>query len=117
MEALRGLPEDDFSHDLRVTDVAIKNGRVTSTTHDMTSFWSKWCTYVQSCNIDPYLQSVTFGNIIKNVCGFAGRVREGYLGRVDRVSCTQVQIAVRAIGQTCELDKGCKPLYRAPENI
>jgi len=70
---------------------------------------------VQARNIYPYLRSVTFNNIIKKVCGFAGWVREGHLGRGNRVSCARAQTAVKAIGQTCELEKRYNPLYRAPE--
>ena len=115
MAALRGLFKDIFSRALRVADVPIKNGRVVSTTQNKTPFWSKWCTYMQSRNIDLYLQSVTFDDIIKNICGFSGRVREGHLGLGNRVFFAQVQIVVRAIEQTYKLEKGYNSLYQSPE--
>ena len=115
MAAISGFTEDHYLRDRQVADAAIKNGRVALTTHNRTSFWKKWCTYVHACGIDPYLQCVFFGAIIENVSGFAGRVREGNLGRGHRVSCSRVQTAVRVIGQTCELEKGYNSLYRAPE--
>jgi len=39
--AISGLTEDYYSRDRQVADAAIKNGRVASTTHDMTSFGEK----------------------------------------------------------------------------
>jgi len=115
LAAISGLTKDYCLRDRRVADAAIRNRRVALTTHDRTSFWETWYTYVHSRGIDPYLQGVSFGDIIKNVSGFDRRIREGHLGRGHRVSCSRVQTEVRVIGQTCELDKGYNPLYRAPE--
>jgi len=49
------------------------------------------------------------------VSGFSGRVRRGYYDRGHQVTCARVQVAVRVIGQTCEMDLGRNSLYRAPE--
>ena len=70
---------------------------------------------MHSCGIKPYLQCVSFGDIIENVSGFAGQVREVHIGRGHRVSCSRVQIAVRAVGQTYEPDKGYSSLYQSQE--
>ena len=95
--------------------MAIADGRVESTTHDRKNFWGKWKAYVKPRGVDPYLHNVDFSTIIREVSGFAGRVRERHLGRGDQVSSARVQTAIRAIGQTCELERGENPLYRAPQ--
>ena len=69
---------------------------------------------MHSRGINLYLQCVSFGAIIEIFSGFAGQVREAHLARGHRGSCSRVQRAVRAISQTCELDKGYNSLYRPP---
>ena len=84
------------------------------TTNDRESFWRHWCQYIPSY-VDPYFEGESFDTIIEWVSKFAGRVRTGYFGRGNRVSCARVKTAIRAINQTCQLDRGKEPLYRAPE--
>ena len=89
---------------------------MTATTYERESFWAKWCGYVQKFeDVDPYLATECFDDIIRSVTGFAGQVRTGHYGRGNTVSCARVATAVRAIGQTCEMERGYNPLYRAPE--
>ena len=45
-------------------------------------------------------------------CGFAEFVRTGGCGKEKRVRATTVQVALRAIGTTCEMDGLPNPLYR-----
>jgi len=90
---------------------------VVLTTGDRTSFWRKWCAFVQLKNINPYLHknSNSFDDIIRYVSGFVGQVREGHLGQGHRVTSARFQKAVRAIRQTSEWDRGYNPLYREPD--
>ena len=78
-------------------------------------YWDHWCEYTQPLGFDPYMQQEPHKRIVRVASGFAGRVRTGYYGRKRQVSCARVQVAMRAIGQTCELDLNRNPLYRAPE--
>ena len=116
MGSLRGQSQIDYARDFRIADYAIAHGRVAATSYERESFWTKWCGYVQSFeDVDPYLANEEFGAIVRAVTGFAGRVRQGHYGRGHQVSCARVATAVRAIGQTCEMERGYNPLYRAPE--
>ena len=115
MATATNKPQASYARDRRIASEAIANGRVESTAYDRKSFWGKWKEYIKPRRIEPYLTNIDFDTIIDKVSGFAGRVWEGYLGRGHQVSTARVQTAVRAIGQTCELDRGVNPLYRAPE--
>ena len=106
MEAILGESQIDYARDFRVADAAISLGRVASTTTERENFWKQWCIYAKGVDCDPYLQGESFNSICRTVTGFGGRVREGHYGRGRQVSCPRVQTAIRAIGQTCELDLG-----------
>ena len=115
MAVVQAKPQASYARDQRVAAAAIANGRVESTSKDRKNFWLKWREYIKPRGVDPYLHNVAFDTIIREVGGFAGRVREGHLGRGHQVSAARVQAAVRAIGQTCELERRNNPLYRAPQ--
>ena len=104
-----------YARDFRAADAAITTGRVAATSEERTKFWERWTRYVQPLGIDPYLQSVAFRDKVRATTGFAQRVRTGYYGFGAQVTTARVQTAIRAVGQTCELDLGNNPLYRAPE--
>jgi len=116
LATLRPGASDSYISDFRVADESIANGRVSSTSLERENFCLKWCEYVRPLGIDPYLHDTEFNTIIRAVTGFGGRVRGGNFGRGHQVSCGRVAVAIWAIGQTCELDRGCNPLHRAPEN-
>ena len=107
--------KDSYTGDFHIADAAISFGRVELTTTERQNFWKKWCKYVEPIGVDPYIRNEEFGTIIRATTGFAGRVRAGHFGRGYQVTCPRVQTAVRAIGQTCELDLGHNPLHRAPD--
>jgi len=64
--------------------------------------------------VDPYLTGEDFETIVQMVSSFGGRARRGYYGQGCQVTCSRVEVAIRAIGQTCEMEINCNPLYRAP---
>ena len=115
MESLPAFEQARYKSDFRIADVDIANGRVAATSAERDRFWHHWCGYVQGMGIDPYLQEESYNTKVRAVTGFGGRVRTGYCGHGNQVTCARVQTAIRAIGQTCELDLGVNPLYRAHE--
>ena len=120
LETVPHQSKANYARDFYISDRHISFGRVESTTVERQSFWCKWKDYAsklkneQNQLVNYYLRNESFDDVIRSVSGFAERVREGHLGQGDQVSCSRVQTAVRAIGQTCELDLGHNPVYRAP---
>ena len=115
LAALPRKSQDTYEGDFYIADEAIGFGRVESTASERQNFWRRWKEYVRPIGVDPYLRNEEFGTIVRATTGFAGRVRAGHLGRGHTVTCPRVQTAVRAIGQTCELDLGYNPLHMAPD--
>ena len=106
---------DLYSRDFRDADKTIASGRVVASSKDRQAFWRRWVNYAKPLNIDPLLINTPFEKKIRVITGFAARVRRGDYGQKDRVSCGRVQDAIRAVGQTCELDYGINPLQKAPK--
>ena len=106
--------ELSYDRDFRIADNKISNGCVETTTVERKDFLARWCGYTRGVKTDPYLIGEDVLSIVRAVSGFSGRVRRSYYGRGHQFSCARVQVAVRAIGQTCEMDLVRNPLYRAP---
>ena len=79
------------------------------------AYFKHWCSYVKPLGINPYLQHESFANKLIAATGFGVRVRTDFYGRGHIVTVSQVQTALRVVGQTCELDLGHNPLYKAHE--
>ena len=115
LAALPPADQAEYARDFRNADETIGTGRVAATTEDRLRFWQRWIQYVRPLPINPYLISTPFQPKIRAITGFAERVRSGYYGHGDRVSCGRVQTAIRAVSQTCELDNGESPIRKGPK--
>ena len=104
-----------YARDFRAADAAIAAGRVATTSEERERFWNRWTRIRPATRNRPVPPGGPIPHQSPAITGFAQRVRTGYYGHGVKVSTPRVQTAVRAVGQTCELDIGNNPLYRAPE--
>jgi len=63
--------------------------------------------------VDSKLQNINEKAKIKALTTFAEQIRAGHCGRGHQVRAQTVQVALRAIGATCELDGLPNPIYRS----
>lgn len=112
---MRNQSQDSYTCDFGVADKVIAHGRVETTTSKRETFWASWCGYVDQIGVDPYLANEDFATIVRSATGFSGRVRCGYYARGRQVTGARVQVAVRAIDQTCKMEIKRNPLYHTPE--
>ena len=76
-------------------------------------YWKDWVEFAANCGVEPKLQNTPAADKIATLTAFAERVRAGHCGRGSRVRAQTVQVALRAIGTTCELDGLPNPIYRS----
>ena len=111
MDNLPAPLQNFYEGDFRAADGKIAAGRVAETTAERHQFWNYWQDYVKPFKVDPFLLKTPFATKVRLATGFAERVRSGYYGNGNRVTCGRVQTALRAITQTCQLDHGQSPLH------
>ena len=72
---------DFYARAFRAADEAYFDGRVAATTKNREAYWRRWCRFVGSLGVDPFLQETTHRRRIRCLSGFAALVRTGYYGR------------------------------------
>ena len=107
---------DRVARDFRAARREVDAGIVESTSAERRKYWAHWARYARNLGLCPYLgaDAVPWDARVRALTGFASRVRTGYYGRGSTVGVQTVQVALRAIGKTCELERGVNPTYRAP---
>ena len=110
------VERDRVARDFRAARREIDAGIVESTSAERRKYWAHWARYARNLDICPYLgeDDVAWNARVRALTGFASRVRTGYYGRGNTVGVQTVQVALRAVGKTCELERGTNPTYRAP---
>ena len=74
-------------------------------------FGDHWCTHCRRFKLDPRLSQIDPGTKIAALASFAQDVRDGEFSAGTSVRVQTVQVALRAIGTTCELDGLPNPCY------
>ena len=88
------------------------NGIVAAGHHKRQRFWNHWTQHCQQFNLDPRLTTTTPAVRITALATFAQRVRGGEYSACARVRVQTVQVALRAIGTTFELDGKPNPCHK-----
>ena len=88
------------------------NGIVEANHKERERFWGHWLRFAKHLRVDPYLQTTAPAARIAALGAFAAAVREGQYSAGTRVRVQTVQVALRAIGTTCELDGLPNPCYQ-----
>jgi hypothetical protein len=82
--------------------------------HERLRYWTHWETYLQPFhNMDAILTNVPTPTCIDLLLGFACRVHRGDYGDGCQVRAGTVQVALRAVGMTFELEGLPNPTYRS----
>lgn len=110
----------------RATSDSIDGGVVASSHRERKRYWQHWRAFIREFDgVDPYLFTIKRGEKVPLPTGrrvdllgaFATRVRLGTYrvrkGDRSAVRCATVQVALRAIGTTFELDGLPNPTYRS----
>ena len=109
-EILDGIPpflQANYQGDFVAADEAYYNGRVAETTQRMNLHWNnKWCPYVGSVGVDPYLQKILFTAQVWFLSGYTAKVRRGHVGQECQVQSGSVSQAPTAVGTTTALASG-----------
>jgi hypothetical protein len=81
---------------------------------DRQRYWALWAEYIAPfAGVDEMLTGVPDPTRIELILGFAHRIRWGHYGDGTKVRAGSVQVALRAIGKTFELDGLPNPTYRS----
>ena len=85
------------------------------TTKEQVKYWKHWSKYASGLGIFPYLHKKQIPYAVQIVAleGFASRVQTGHYGFKRHVGVQTVQVTLRSIGKTCEMERGYNPTYRS----
>ena len=95
---------------------AIANGVTHQTSQGRNKYWSKWCSYVSSCNASPSLAEKPPLQQAIILTGFDQRVRSGAYGRGDKIKVQSINQALAAITATLELGGQQSPALQSEGN-
>ena len=110
------VERDCVARDFRTARQEINAGIVESNAAEQRKYWKHWAKYAGNLGVSPYLEEdeVAWDARVQDLTGFASRVRTGFYGQGNNVGVQTVQVALRAIGKTCEMERGTNPTYQAP---
>jgi hypothetical protein len=104
----------DFTSLLRAAGQDVDAGVVASNHQERIRNWEFWLEYITPFSgVDEMLTGVPDPLRIELLLGFAHRIRWGHYGDGTKVRAGSVQVALRAIGKTFELDGLPNPTYRS----
>ena len=99
----------------RAANGAITNGVVAATDADRKKYWRHWRQLLGEFEFnDPHLLHTSIPVRIALLAAFCERVRRGEYGKGRQVRVGTVQLALRAVGKTCEMEGLPNPTYREP---
>ena len=120
MENLPPQQQAEYANLFRASRSDIDAGVVAANHHERKRYWGHWVRFIEPLNnVEPMLTYTDSGTAIpvkprvELLNAFARRVRDGtYARNKQRVKCQTVQVALRAIGTTFELDGRPNLTYR-----
>jgi hypothetical protein len=114
MERLPIERQAEFTDLLRAAGEDVDAGVVAANHRERKRYWQFWRQYVEPfTGVDDMFTDVPDPNRIDLLLGFAYRVRQGDYGEGAQVRAGTVQVALRAIGKTFELEELPNPTYRS----
>ena len=114
MERLPLERQAEFTGLLRAAGEDVDAGVVAANHHERKRYWQFWREYITPfTGVDEMLTDVPDPDRIDLLLGFAHRVRQGDYGDGAQVRAGSVQVALRAIGKTFELEGLPNPTYRS----
>ena len=114
MEHLPPEYQAEFAHLLRTARADVDAGVVAANHHERVRYWTHWEAYIRPfTHLDAMLTNVPVPTRIDLLLGFACRVRRGDYGDGCQVRAGTIQVALRAVGMTFELEGLPNPTYRS----
>lgn len=115
MEALPLEQQDKLADLFRIVGQEVDAGVVDASHHERIRYWNYWKQHIgQWPHLDPMLTNASDEQRIELLTTYAKRVREGdFTKKGNRVRAQSVQVALRAVGSTCELAGKPNPTYRS----
>lgn len=106
--------QTEFADLLRAAGRDVDAGVVAANHHERQRYWSFWLDYISPFSgVDALLTKLPNPDRIELLLGFAHRIRHGHYGDGSKVRAGSVQVALRAVGKTFELDGLRNPTYRS----
>jgi len=114
VERLPPEQQAGFTDLLRAKGRNVDAGVVEANHRERKRYWKHWQEFTNPfTGVDEMLTGVPDPERIELLTAFAERVRRGYYGNGTRVRAGTVQVALRAIGKTFEMDGLPNPTYRS----